>query len=80
MTGNVSKARRDALLKKIKEIRAFIEEAAAGDESAARLLEFADEIEKEARHTEGASPKGRKHCAREGKGAWCLALRLKSAF
>ena len=49
MTSNVSKARRDALLKKIKEIRAFIEEAAAGDENAARLLEFADEIEKEAR-------------------------------
>ena len=49
MTGNVSKARREALLKKIREIRAFIEEAAAGDENAARLLEFADDIEREAR-------------------------------
>ena len=49
MTGNVSKARREALLKKIRAIRAFIEEAAAGDENAARLLEFADEIEREAR-------------------------------
>jgi len=46
-TGNLSKKRREELIGKINEIRAFLEQS--GDTNAARLITFASELEKEVR-------------------------------
>lgn len=46
-TGNLSKARREELGRKIGEIKAFL--AHSDDTNAARLLAFADELEREVR-------------------------------
>lgn len=48
-TGNLSKQRRDDLVKKLGAIRGFLEKSASGDTNVVRLLQFAAELEKEVR-------------------------------
>ena len=48
-TGNLSKQRRDDLVKKLGAIRGFLEKSAPGDTNVVRLLKFAAELEKEVR-------------------------------
>ena len=48
-TGNLSKQRRDDLVKKLGAIRGFLEKSATGDTNVVRLLQFAAELEKEVR-------------------------------
>ena len=48
-TGNLSKAKRERLIEKMGEIRAFLEQSAGKDDNVSRLLRFAAEVEREVR-------------------------------